>query len=80
MSTALAMRDSTTMIRRQLKRLIRYPSVTVQLVIMPVLVLLLFVYVFGGTLGAGLGGDRGDYVNYIVPGLLLMAAAMAVTG
>ncbi|MCO5995064.1 ABC transporter permease [Actinoallomurus rhizosphaericola] len=81
MSTlALAMRDSSTMIRRQLKRLIRYPSMTVQLIITPVILLLLFVYVFGGTLGAGLGGGRHVYVNYVVPGILLMAAATAATG
>ena len=37
----------------------------------PVVFLLLFVYVFGGTLGAGLGvaaGGRDTYVAYVVPG------------
>lgn len=83
MSTlTLAARDSSTMVRRQLKRLIRYPSMTVQLVLTPVIILFLFVYVFGGTLGHGLGGGggRGAYVNYVVPGILLMAAATAATG
>lgn len=81
MSTlSLAMRDSSTMTRRQIKRLLRYPSMTVQLVATPVILLILFVYVFGGTLGAGLGGSRGTYVNYVVPGILLMAAAIAATG
>ncbi|MGK5553921.1 ABC transporter permease [Actinomadura kijaniata] len=81
MSTlALAARDSATMTRRQLKRLLRYPSMTVQLVVTPVVILLLFVYVFGGTLGDGLGGGRSAYVNYVVPGILLMAAATAATG
>ena len=85
MSTmTLAARDSSTMVRRQLKRLLRYPSMTVQLVITPIIILLLFVYVLGGTLGAGLGNGSGDgrhaYVNYVVPGILLMTAAMAATG
>ncbi|GAA2141908.1 ABC transporter permease [Actinomadura napierensis] len=85
MSTlTLAMRDSATMTRRQLKRLLRYPSMTVQLIITPVILLLLFVYVLGGTLGNGLGngsgGGRDAYINYIVPGILLMAAATAATG
>ncbi|GAB3957667.1 ABC transporter permease [Actinoallomurus acanthiterrae] len=81
MSTlALAARDSSTMVRRQLKRLLRYPSMTVQLVVTPVIILLLFVYVFGGTLGAGLGGGRHTYIDYVVPGILLMAAATAATG
>ncbi|NKZ09061.1 ABC transporter permease [Actinomadura latina] len=81
MSTlTLAARDSATMVRRQLKRLLRYPSMTVQLIVTPVILLLLFVYVFGGTLGTGLGGGRQTYVDYIVPGILLMAAATAATG
>ncbi|TDC55224.1 ABC transporter permease [Actinomadura sp. KC345] len=83
MSTlTLAVRDSSTMVRRQLKRLIRYPSMTVQLVVTPVVLLLVFVYVLGGTLGDGLdgGGGRDAYVDYIVPGILLMAAATAATG
>ncbi|MGI5205119.1 ABC transporter permease [Spirillospora sp. CA-108201] len=81
MSTlTLAARDSSTMVRRQLKRMIRYPSMTVQLIITPVIILLLFVYVLGGTLGSGLGGGRDAYVNYVVPGILLMTAATAATG
>ncbi|MQY04744.1 ABC transporter permease [Actinomadura macrotermitis] len=79
----LAARDSSTMVRRQLKRLVRYPSMTIQLVITPVILLLVFVYVFGGTLGNGLGGagnGRSAYVNYVVPGILLMAVATAATG
>jgi ABC-2 type transport system permease protein len=81
MSTlTLAVRDPSTMVRRQLKRLLRYPSMTVQLVVTPVIILLLFAYVFGGTLGAGLGGGRDTYINYVVPGILLMAAATAATG
>ena len=53
---AYTVTDSATMLRRELKRLRRYPSMTVLLVGMPVVFLLLFVYVFGGQLGTGLGG------------------------
>lgn len=79
---ALAARDSRTMVGRQLKRLIRYPSMTVQLIITPVIILLLFVYVLGGTLGTGLGhgGGRDAYINYVLPGILLMAVATGATG
>ena len=57
MSTlSYAVTDSATMLRRNLRHMLRYPSMTVMLVGMPVVFLLLFVYVFGGTLGAGLGG------------------------
>ena len=75
---AYAMTDSSTMLRRQMRHMIRYPSLTVFLVGMPVVFLLLFVYVFGGTLGAGLGGLAGGrtaYLEYVVPGILLITVA-----
>jgi ABC-2 type transport system permease protein len=67
-------RDSLTMLRRSLRHLVRYPSLTVTIIGMPVVFLLLFVYVFGGTMGAGLPGGtgRGDYLHYITPTLLVM--------
>jgi ABC-2 type transport system permease protein len=77
------LRDSVTMLRRNLKRMVRYPSMTVTLVGMPIVFLLLFVYVFGATLGAGLGqgaGGRAGYVNYVVPAILLMTVTAAVQG
>jgi ABC-2 type transport system permease protein len=79
--------DSATMLRRSLRRLVRYPSMTVLLVGMPIVFLLLFVYVFGGQLGHGLdralaGGlsGRAGYLNYITPGILLITVAAAVQG
>ncbi|MDF3307117.1 ABC transporter permease [Rhodococcus sp. T2V] len=78
-----ALSDSATMLRRNLRHMIRYPSVTVLLVGMPIILLLLFVYVFGGTLGAGLGdpdGGRGAYIDYVAPGILLMTVASAAQG
>ncbi len=72
--------DSRTMLRRQLLHLRRYPSLTGLLIGMPVIFLLLFVYVFGGTLGAGIGGDRAAYVNYLTPGILLFTVAGAAAG
>ena len=84
MSTlSYAVGDSATMLRRQLRHMQRYLSVTVFLVGMPVVFLLLFVYVFGGTLGAGLGGaggGRAQYVEYVTPGILLMAVAAGSAG
>jgi ABC-2 type transport system permease protein len=75
--------DSSTMVRRQLKRMLRYPGLTLFLVGMPIVFLLLFVYVFGGTLGDGLGGGSGgraEYVNYVAPGIILMALASVAQG
>jgi ABC-2 type transport system permease protein len=79
----MIIRDSATMLRRNLKHMRRYPSLTVMLAGMPIIFLLLFVYVFGGTLGAGLGvgpGGRSGYLAYVVPGILMMTIALAVTG
>jgi ABC-2 type transport system permease protein len=79
--------DSATMLRRNLRRLLRYPSMTLLLVGMPIVFLLLFVYVFGGQLGEGLspglaGGRSGrtGYLNYVTPGIVLMTVAAAVQG
>ncbi|WP_158888654.1 ABC transporter permease [Amycolatopsis anabasis] len=77
------LRDSATMLRRNLKHMLRYPSMTLMLVGMPVVFLLLFVYVFGGTMGAGLGGasgGRAEYVNYVAPAIILMTVTSAVQG
>ncbi|MFG1790009.1 ABC transporter permease [Nocardia sp. NPDC049149] len=73
--------DSAMMVRRSLLHIVRYPTMTIPLIVGPVVFLLLFVYVFGGTLGAGLGGGsgRGDYVNYVTPGILLLTVAGAAT-
>lgn len=79
---AHALGDARVMLRRNLKHQLRYPSLTVMLVAMPIVILLLFVYVFGGQLGAGLGPHegRGAYLNYVVPGLLLIVVGSAVQG
>jgi len=72
-----AARDSATMLGRNLKHMLRYPSLTLMLIGQPVLLLLLFVYVFGGTMGAGLpGGDgRAAYLDYISPAIVIMTVA-----
>jgi ABC-2 type transport system permease protein len=87
--TALAytVTDSATMLRRNLRRLLRYPSMTLLLVGMPIVFMLLFVYVFGGQLGHGLGGrpggghaGRAAYLTYVTPAILLTTVAAAVQG
>jgi len=74
--------DTRTMLGRGVRRLLRYPSLTIMLVGIPVVFLLLFVYVLGGTLGAGLvpGGGRSDYLAYVVPGFLLLTVASSGQG
>ncbi|MET8801252.1 ABC transporter permease [Streptomyces sp. NPDC004546] len=84
MSTAgYAFRDHLTMLRRNLLHARRYPSLTLNLLLTPVILLLLFVYVFGNVMSAGINGghaDRADYVAYLVPGILFLTVAMTSLG
>ncbi len=84
MSTlAYALTDSRTMLRRTLRRMVRYPSLTMFVIGIPLVLMLLFVYVFGGTLGAGLSGVSGGrqaYLNYLVPGILTITVAGVAQG
>ncbi|MER7620211.1 ABC transporter permease [Streptomyces sp. NPDC126503] len=76
-SLAHAAADSMTMLRRNLTHALRYPAMTVSVVAMPVMMLLLFTYAFGGALGAGIGaapGGDGAYIDYLAPGIILMTA------
>lgn len=79
MTPAYAVRDSLTMLRRNLRHLQRYPGLSLFPILMPVVFMLLFQYVFGGTLGNGIapGGGRGAYVDFLTPGMLLFAVAGA---
>ncbi|MFB6707581.1 ABC transporter permease [Streptomyces sp. NPDC056333] len=82
-SLTLAVRDSSTMLRRNLLHARRYPSLTLNLLLTPVMLLLLFVYIFGGVMSAGIGGggaDRSEYIAYIVPGVLLLTIGGTTIG
>ncbi|MFG3051341.1 ABC transporter permease [Kitasatospora sp. NPDC048239] len=74
-----ALTDTATMLRRNLRHTLRYPSMTLGSVFGPVIMLLLFVGVLGRTLGSGLaaagGHHGGGYVDYIAPGIIIMAVA-----
>ncbi|HWF78968.1 MAG TPA: ABC transporter permease [Streptosporangiaceae bacterium] len=73
-----ALRDSATMLRRNLRHMLRYPGMTISVVAMPVIFLLLFLYVLGGALGAGLdGADHGHYIAYLTPGIIVLSLASA---
>src|ERR1019366_4407423 len=72
-----AVRDSATMLRRDIRHAVRYPMVSLSGVMVPGLFLLLFAGVFGRTLRAGLGAvvpSGGGYIDYLTPGILLMTA------
>ncbi|MGW2277899.1 ABC transporter permease [Streptomyces sp. NPDC001770] len=82
-SFSLAARDSSTMLRRNLLHVRRYPSLTLNLLLTPVMLLLLFVYIFGDTMSAGIGGggaDRSEYLKYLVPGILMLTIGGTTIG
>ena len=70
------------MLRRNLLHTRRYPSLTLNLLLTPIMLLLLFVYIFGDVIDAGIGGGprTADYIAYLVPGLLLMTIGSTTIG
>ncbi len=72
---AHALSDSWTMTRRELARWGRQPVAVVVNLVFPVMLLLMFGYLVGG--GRGLSGD---YVDYLVPGMLALTMAFGLEG
>jgi ABC-2 type transport system permease protein len=60
--------QSMVMLRRNLKHVARNPTSVFNAVLMPVVVMLMFVYLLGGAFSVGV-----DYVDYATPGMLLLA-------
>ncbi|RFA08637.1 ABC transporter permease [Subtercola boreus] len=83
--------DSVTMLQRNLLHMVRYPGLSLFTILGPVVLLLLFVFVLGGTLGAGLpgagsgdavdgAGGRDAYLAYVMPGILIVTIAGTAGG
>ena len=65
-------RDTGIIVKRNAMRNVRLPELVLFATVQPVLFLLLFNYVFGGSIGASLSGAfGGKYVNYLLPGMLV---------
>ena len=62
-------------------RVVRLPQLLVFSTIQPVMFLLLFNYVFGGalTLGASAAGADGDYINWLIPGIIVQSTVFGAT-
>ncbi len=72
MSTlAIGFRDSWIVTRRNLMRYMRLPQLVVISSIQPIMFLTLFNFVFGGAIGASLTVPGGEYINYLLPGILV---------
>jgi ABC-2 type transport system permease protein len=72
------MSDALTMLRRDLRHTARNPGTIIMTIGLPVVVLLLFAGVLGGTLSAGFH-HPGAYIDYLVPGVLLMTVGYGST-
>ena len=68
------LRDTTTLLGRSLRHVLRSPDTIVTTAVTPVAMMLLFVYVFGGAIRTG----SGSYVDYLLPGILLITVASGV--
>ena len=67
--------DTAVLLGRSLRHIGRSPDTIITTAIMPIAFMLLFVYVFGGAIRTG--SDR--YVNYLLPGILLITVASGVS-
>ncbi|HHC09223.1 MAG TPA: ABC transporter permease [Actinobacteria bacterium] len=71
-----AARDTAVIVRRNLLRNVRLPQLLLFATVQPVMFLLLFNYVFGGAIGRALPpAADGEYLNWLIPGLLVQVAA-----
>ncbi|MER6186049.1 ABC transporter permease [Streptomyces sp. NPDC001652] len=66
------LRHTSALIRRNLLWIRQDPESMADAVLMPVIFTLLFVFVFGGSIGQALGGGQDQYVQYVIPGMIAM--------
>ncbi|NBE54776.1 ABC transporter permease [Streptomyces boluensis] len=66
------LRHTGALIRRNLLWIKANPESMFDALLMPIVFTLLFVYVFGGSIGQSLGGGQDAYVQYVIPGMLAM--------
>jgi ABC-2 type transport system permease protein len=69
--------DTAVLTGRSLRHITRSPDTIITTTIMPIAFMLLFVYVFGGSIHSGSGS--GSYVNYLLPGILLITIASSIS-
>lgn len=68
------LQDTSVLFGRSMRHILRSPDTIITVMIMPVMIMLLFVYVLGGAIRT----DADNYVSYLLPGILLMAIASGV--
>lgn len=66
--------DTTVLLKRSLRHILRSPDTIITTAVTPIAMLLLFVYVFGSAIRVG----GGSYVDYLLPGILLITVASGI--
>ena len=69
------LRDTALLTGRSLRHIARSPDTIITTAVMPIGFMLLFVYVFGGAIDVG----SGSYVNYLLPGILIITIASGIS-
>ena len=72
--TAYALHDTLVLLKRSVRHILRSPDTIITTAVTPIAMLLLFVYVFGSAIDVG----GGSYVNYLLPGILLVTVASGI--
>ena len=67
--------DTAALTRRSLRHIMRSPDTIITTTIMPIAFMLLFVYVFGGSIDTG----SDSYVTYLLPGILVITIASGIS-
>src|SRR5215469_10168724 len=75
MTTTYFVGDTTVLLGRSMRHITRSLDTIITVTIMPIALMLLFVFVFGGAIHAG----SAQYVNYLLPGILLITIAMGIS-
>ncbi len=71
----MSMHDSAVMLRRNFKHTLRAPFAVFNAIIMPIVMMLMFVYVFGDAFNIG----GGDYIDYATPGMIMFALSYGLS-
>ncbi|MCQ4212631.1 MULTISPECIES: ABC transporter permease [Streptomyces] len=74
------LRHTGALVRRNLLWIKQDPESMFDAVLMPIVFTLLFVYVFGGSIGQSLGGGQDAYVQYVIPGMVAMMSMNIAQG
>jgi len=71
--------DSAILLGRSLRHITRSPDTIITTTIMPIAMMLMFVYVFGGAIKGAIPSGSQSYVNYLLPGILLITIASGIS-